>query len=90
MRERQMKNFMVVLMVSTGLPLILMGDEIMSTRHGNNNYYGHDTNMTHFDWSKYEEHEEGFFRFYRFAQNPIPFEGVLDRFGFLTLWDSRH
>ena len=60
-----MKNLMVALMVSNGVPLILMGDEIMSTRSGNNNYYGHDNDMTRFDWSKVDELKDGYWRFYR-------------------------
>jgi len=64
LRVRQMKNMMVALMVSNGVPLILMGDEIMSTRHGNNNYYGHDTELTHFNWDKVAEVKDTFFRFY--------------------------
>lgn len=65
MREKQMKNMMVALLVSNGVPMVLMGDEVMSTRNGNNNYYGHDNEMTAFDWSKYDQLKEGYFRFYR-------------------------
>jgi len=64
MREKQMKNMMVALLVSNGVPMVLMGDEVMSTRNGNNNYYGHDNEMTAFDWSKYDQLKEGYFRFY--------------------------
>ena len=62
-----MKNMMVALMVSNGVPLILMSDEIMSTRYGNNNYYGHDSDMKHFDWGKVDDLKDGYWRFYRCA-----------------------
>lgn len=65
MRQKQMKNMMVALLVSNGIPMVLMGDEVMSTRHGNNNYYGHDNEMTAFDWTKYDQLKDSFFRFYR-------------------------
>ncbi|KAF3791967.1 Isoamylase 3 [Nymphaea thermarum] len=32
--------------------MILMGDEYGHTRYGNNNSYGHDTLMNHFQWDK--------------------------------------
>ena len=50
LRLRQMKNMMVVLMMSQGTPMVLSGDEYGQTRHGNNNWYGHDNDMTQFDW----------------------------------------
>lgn len=41
----------------------LAGDEYGQTRDGNNNYYGHDTVMTHYRWDKLEEAKEnGWFR----------------------------
>ena len=41
------------------------GDEYAQTRGGNNNYYGHDTKMTRFDWDALERRRPDFFRFYR-------------------------
>ncbi len=39
------------------------GDEYGQTRQGNNNYYGHDTALTHYDWEALEEAKEnGWFR----------------------------
>jgi isoamylase len=40
MRNRQVKNFLAVTMLSLGLPMILMGDEVRRTRQGNNNAHG--------------------------------------------------
>lgn len=33
-----------------GVPMMLMGDEYGHTRYGNNNSYGHDTAINHFQW----------------------------------------
>ena len=41
------------------------GDEYAQTRGGNNNWYGHDTKMTRFDWDALEAQRSNFFRFYR-------------------------
>ncbi|KAK4483937.1 hypothetical protein RD792_011146 [Penstemon davidsonii] len=51
-RMRQMKNFHVALMISQGTPMMLMGDEYGHTRHGNNNSYGHDNALNHFQWGQ--------------------------------------
>lgn len=32
--------------------MMLMGDEYGHTRNGNNNSYGHDTAMNHFQWGQ--------------------------------------
>jgi glycogen operon protein len=39
LRRRQMKNAIALLLVSQGVPMILMGDEVAQTKHGNNNSY---------------------------------------------------
>lgn len=41
------------------------GDEYGQTRNGCNNWYGHDTLMTRFEWDKLEEVKDTFYRFYR-------------------------
>ncbi|KAI8113298.1 hypothetical protein M9435_003302 [Picochlorum sp. BPE23] len=64
LRYKQMKNIHVALMMSQGTPMILSGDEYGQTRHGNNNWYGHDNDMTQFDWNQLKENE-GWYRFYK-------------------------
>ncbi|XP_062193445.1 isoamylase 3, chloroplastic isoform X2 [Phragmites australis] len=64
LRSRQMKNFHVALMISQGIPMMLMGDEYAHTRYGNNNSYGHDTFINHFQWGQLEERRDGHFRFF--------------------------
>lgn len=50
LRHRQIKNAMTMLMVSQGLPMILMGDEMGRTQQGNNNAYCHDTELNWLNW----------------------------------------
>jgi glycogen operon protein len=58
LRNRQMKNFFTVTMLSLGLPMILMGDEVRRTQQGNNNAYCHDNETTWFNWTMVEQHAD--------------------------------
>jgi glycogen operon protein len=40
------------------MPMLLMGDEVRRTQHGNNNAYCHDDESTWFDWSLLERHAD--------------------------------
>nr|XP_043614730.1 isoamylase 3, chloroplastic isoform X1 [Erigeron canadensis] len=64
LRFRQMKNFHLALMISQGVPMMLMGDEYGHTRHGNNNSYGHDTSLNHFQWGQLDSRKNECFRFF--------------------------
>jgi len=69
LRKRQIKNFMVILMLSQGVPMILMGDEMGKTQKGNNNAYCQDNEINWLDWSKLEENRD----IYNFVKNMIKF-----------------
>jgi glycogen operon protein len=56
LRNRQVKNFLSVTMLSLGLPMILMGDEVRRTQHGNNNAYCQDNETSWFDWGLIQTH----------------------------------
>ena len=56
LRNRQVKNFLAVTMLSLGMPMILMGDEVRRTQHGNNNAYCQDNETSWFDWSLLAKH----------------------------------
>jgi glycogen operon protein len=58
LRDRQVKNFLTVTMLSLGLPMFLMGDEVRRTQHGNNNAYCLDNETSWFDWSLLREHAD--------------------------------
>jgi glycogen operon protein len=58
LRNRQVKNYLAVTMMSIGVPMILMGDEVRRTQRGNNNAYCHDNELSWFDWSLVEKHAD--------------------------------
>ena len=49
-RERQMRNFLATLMLSQGVPMLTMGDEIARSQMGNNNTYCQDSELSWMDW----------------------------------------
>ncbi|WP_295402294.1 glycogen debranching protein GlgX [uncultured Thiocystis sp.] len=51
LRARQCRNAMLALMVSRGIPMLLMGDEAGHTQRGNNNAYCHDSEAYWLNWS---------------------------------------
>jgi isoamylase len=58
LRNRQVKNFLSVTMLSLGVPMILMGDEVRMTQRGNNNAYCQDNETSWFDWTLVERHAD--------------------------------
>ena len=58
LRNRQVKNLLTVTLLSVGLPMILMGDEVRRTQRGNNNAYCHDDPTNWFDWALPEKHAD--------------------------------
>ncbi|HKC41197.1 MAG TPA: glycogen debranching protein GlgX [Gemmatimonadales bacterium] len=58
LRNRQVKNFLAVTLLSIGMPMILMGDEARRTQHGNNNAYCQDNETSWFDWTLIEKHAD--------------------------------
>ena len=53
-----MKNFLAVTLISLGVPMILMGDEVRRTQGGNNNAYCHDDETAWFDWTLLDRHAD--------------------------------
>ncbi len=58
LRNRQVKNFLTVTMLSLGVPMILMGDEVRRTQNGNNNAYCFDNEANWFDWTLVKKHAD--------------------------------
>ncbi len=67
LRMRQMKNALTLLLVSQGVPMILMGDEFANTQGGNNNAYCHDTELSWLNWGDLQKNQELF----RYCQRMI-------------------
>jgi glycogen operon protein len=57
LRQRQQRNFLVTLFLAQGVPMLLGGDELGSTRKGNNNPYCQDNELTWLNWDLQEENE---------------------------------
>jgi glycogen operon protein len=62
LRQRQARNFIALLMLSNGTPMICAGDEFLHTRGGNNNPYNQDNDVNYLDWDLLKKNV-GFFRF---------------------------
>ena len=69
MRNRLIKNFLLTLFVSRGVPMLLGGDEFRRTQRGNNNAYCQDNEVSWFDWSLLEKYRE----IQRFTRGMIAF-----------------
>jgi len=50
LRRRQAKNFIAILMISRGVPMLMAGDEIWRTQLGNNNAWCQDNELSWLDW----------------------------------------
>lgn len=66
LRRKLVMNAIAMLMVSRGTPMILMGDEMGRTQHGNNNAYCHDNELNWLDWSLLEENAD-IFEFFKYC-----------------------
>jgi isoamylase len=64
LRNRQVKNFLTLTMLSLGIPMILTGDEVRRTQCGNNNAYCQDDKSSRFDWTLVQRHAD----IHRFTQ----------------------
>jgi isoamylase len=63
LRARQRRNFLATLFLSQGVPMLLGGDEIGRTQHGNNNGYCQDNELSWFDWDGADQNLLAFTRF---------------------------
>jgi glycogen operon protein len=57
-RLRLAKNFIAILMLSQGVPMLLAGDEALRSQRGNNNCYCQDNSLSWFDWNLPEKNQE--------------------------------
>jgi glycogen operon protein len=88
LRKRQIKNFLLTLFISRGVPMLLGGDEFRRTQGGNNNAYCQDNETSWIDWTYLERHQE----IYRFTRGMIAFRRahpVLSKEQFYTDVDIR-
>jgi glycogen operon protein len=67
LRAREIKNFLLTLAISRGVPMLLGGDEFRRTQRGNNNAYCQDNETSWVDWSLRQRHDE----IVRFTRNVL-------------------
>ena len=60
LRQRQIRNAIAILMVSQGVPMLLMGDELGRSQHGNNNTYCHDNELNWLNWDLLKTNQDLF------------------------------
>jgi glycogen operon protein len=58
LRNRQVKNFLAVTLLSPGIPMLLMGDELRRSQRGNNNAWCQDNDLSWLDWRLLERHPD--------------------------------
>jgi glycogen operon protein len=58
LRRRQIRNFLLTLFISRGVPMMLGGDEFRRSQGGNNNAYCQDNATSWYDWGDLERNRE--------------------------------
>jgi glycogen operon protein len=58
LRRCQAKNFIAILLLSQGIPMLLAGDEIRRSQRGNNNTWCQDNELGWIDWSALEPNRD--------------------------------
>lgn len=55
LRRRQLRNLLTTLLLSTGVPMLVAGDEMGRTQRGSNNAYCQDNEVSWVDWGLLEQ-----------------------------------
>jgi len=71
-RNRPVRNFMAILLLSRGIPMFVAGDEIRRSQRGNNNAYCQDNEISWFDWTLVNKNSD----LLRFCKGMIHFRKV--------------
>ncbi|MXV37242.1 glycogen debranching protein GlgX [Flavobacteriaceae bacterium Ap0902] len=58
LRQKQIKNFFAILLLSHGTPMLNMGDELRRSQSGNNNVYCQDNPLAWMNWEENPESKE--------------------------------
>jgi glycogen operon protein len=59
LRAKQKRNLLATLFLSQGVPMLLAGDELGRTQHGNNNAYCQDNETSWVRWERWEQDDPG-------------------------------
>jgi isoamylase len=69
LRHRQARNYLTLLFLANGVPMISAGDEFLHTQNGNNNPYNQDNEITWLNWDRAKTNSDMF----RFVKTLIAF-----------------
>jgi glycogen operon protein len=87
LRNQQIKNFLSILFLSQGTPMLLYGDEMRRTAEGDNNTVFQDNNLNWINWDNVNRHAE----ILRFARLIIAFRKrhqIVNRWKYMTSEES--
>ena len=83
LRKQQIKNFLALLFLSQGTPMLLYGDEVRRTANGNNNTVYQDNDLNWINWENEKSHAD----ILRFTKLIIAFRkkhSIVRRWRYLT------
>lgn len=83
LRDRQMRNFLTTLLLSSGVPMLSGGDEHMRTQKGNNNAYCQDNEISWTPW-ELNERQSDFLQFVKTVSKLRQNNPVLRRKSFFS------
>ncbi|MFN2536771.1 MAG: glycogen debranching protein GlgX, partial [Mycobacteriales bacterium] len=86
LRLRQAKNLLTTLLLSTGVPMLTMGDELRRTQRGNNNAYCQDNEINWIDWSELNDGGRELLEFTKHLIQIRMRHPILQRGRFLAGW----
>ena len=66
LRRKQIRNAILMVMLSQGTPLLLAGDEFGNSKSGNNNSYCQDNEMSWLNWNQLKTNRD-IYEFVRYA-----------------------
>jgi isoamylase len=61
LRRQQKRNLLTTLFIAQGTPMLLSGDELNNSQHGNNNAYCQDNEISWIDWQEPQAQQESNF-----------------------------
>ena len=82
LRKRQAKNFVAILMLANGTPMLRAGDEFLQTQGGNDNPYNQDNPITWLNWDLLDANRDMF----RFVKLAIAFRKAHPSIGRSRFW----
>lgn len=85
LRERQMRNFLLTLFMSQGIPMLVMGDAYGHTSLGNNNPYVQDNELSWFRWDELQKNQ----KIFQFISNLIHFRKTHTQLSRKHFWEEK-